>query len=86
MKVAAFTRVKMTPSHIGVTMFKKTVSDLKELKNTNHDVNVKIAVDAVEICKPVAKMVAVLAVINVATHVAIKAVDAKFPESNVPTN
>lgn len=54
----------------------------KTLKDTKHNVNVNVAVDAARICKPVVKMVATLAVINVATHAAIALVDQKFPTNN----
>lgn len=63
-------------------MFKKTINELKDLKETSHEVVVKIDDESTKkIAKTIIKAVAAIAVVNVVAHAAITVIDSQARKS-----
>lgn len=68
-------------------MFKKTISDLKDLKEINHEVTVKIDEENTkQNCKTLIKAVAAIAVIHVIAHATESAIDSKSQKTKKSNN
>jgi hypothetical protein len=61
-------------------MFKKTISQLKEINESPKEIVVTTTVDSTKVTKNIVKMYAALIGIGVAGHLAIAMIDSKYPK------